>query len=87
MAKGGGIGLALMPELINIGDVVRRMEERVDIVECFDSAKNHCCITPVCILKKALHEALGSFLTTLDRYTLADILQSRGGLSALLGVS
>jgi Rrf2 family transcriptional regulator, nitric oxide-sensitive transcriptional repressor len=85
--KGGWISLARGPELINVGDVVRHMEERVDIVECFDPAKNHCRIAPVCILKRALHEALGSFLTTLDHYTLADILQSRKGLSALLGVS
>lgn len=85
--KKGGISLAHVPELIDIGDVVRHMEEHFDIVECFNSAKNHCCIEPVCILKKALHEALNSFLTTLDRYTLADILKSRRGLSALLGVS
>lgn len=85
--KKGGISLARAPELINIGDVVRRMEEHFDIVECFHTAKNHCCIAPVCILEKALHEALNSFLTTLDQYTLADILQSRKGLSVLLGVT
>jgi Rrf2 family nitric oxide-sensitive transcriptional repressor len=31
-------------------------------------------IAPVCSLKPVLNEALNSFLTTLDRYTLADLL-------------
>lgn len=84
--KKGGISLALAPELINVGDVVLA-EERFDIVECFNSAKNHCRIAPLCTLERVLDEALGSFLATLNRYTLADILQNRSGLSALLGIS
>ncbi len=84
--KNGGVSLARAPELINIGAVVHT-EERFDIVECFNSAKNHCRIAPLCTLAEVLEEALGNFLATLDRYTLADILQNQRGLSALLGLS
>ena len=34
--KGGGLRLARAPRLINLGEVVRNMEERFDIVECFN---------------------------------------------------
>jgi Rrf2 family nitric oxide-sensitive transcriptional repressor len=82
--KGGGLRLALPPEQINLGAVVRRAEANFALVECFDPAHNHCCITPACTLKTVLYEALESFLTTLDRYTLADLLHSRRGLTLLL---
>jgi Rrf2 family nitric oxide-sensitive transcriptional repressor len=82
--KGGGLRLALSPEQINLGGVVRRAEESFTLVECFDPRKNRCCIAPACILKQALHEALESFLTTLERYTLADLVHNRQGLISLL---
>ncbi len=84
--KSGGVSLARAPELINIGEVVRT-GERFNIVECFNAAKNNCRIAPLCTLMKVLDEALGSFLATLNRYTLANILQDQRGLSALLGFS
>ena len=34
--KGGGMRLSRAPKMINIGDVVRHMEDRFDIVECFN---------------------------------------------------
>jgi len=62
------------PSLIRLGDVVRKAEPNLRIAECFDAEKNTCVIAPVCSLKPVLNEALDSFLTTLDRYTLADLL-------------
>ena len=43
-----------------------------------------CQIERVCILKKALGEALEAFLAVLDRYTLADLLVPQPGLARLL---
>jgi len=72
--RGGGVSLAMEPSLIRLGDVVRKAEPTFRIAECFDAERNTCAIAPVCSLKPVLNEALNSFLTTLDRYTLADLL-------------
>jgi Rrf2 family transcriptional regulator, nitric oxide-sensitive transcriptional repressor len=82
--KGGGLSLAREPGEINIGDVVRHTEMNFDIVECFDRKTNRCTITPACILKGTLGEALSAFMGVLDRYTLADVIRNEHELSKLL---
>ncbi len=82
--KGGGIELARDPAKINIGDVVRYTEGPLKPVECFDVPRNRCVITNACGLAEVLAEACNNFLTTLDRYSLADLLKRRPGLSAVL---
>lgn len=74
--KNGGLRLNRLPEEINIGVLVRETEQDLNLVECF-SDNNQCCITPVCGLKHMLAEALDAFLTTLDQYTLADVLAEK----------
>lgn len=85
--RGGGIRLALEPEQINIGDVVRKTEDDFHLVECFNPEGNLCKISPECRLKFALHEALKAYLAVLDTYTLADVLVSKGILSELFGIT
>ncbi len=82
--KRGGMRLARSPEAINLGDVVRRTEEDMTLVQCFDPEVGHCRIESVCILRSVLGEALGTFLAVLDRYTLADLLTPRRRLARLL---
>jgi Rrf2 family nitric oxide-sensitive transcriptional repressor len=82
----GGIRLARSPEDINLGTVVRRTEVDMDLVPCFADMES-CAISRACLLKGILDEALGMFLTVLDRCTLADLIAPRRGLSALLGVA
>ncbi len=72
--RAGGVSLAREPHLIRLGDVVRQAEPTLRLAECFDAKNNACIISPVCSLKPVLKEALSSFLTTLNRYTLADLL-------------
>ncbi|MGC2461845.1 MAG: Rrf2 family transcriptional regulator [Steroidobacteraceae bacterium] len=72
--KGGGMRLARAPKLINGGDVVRDMEERFDIVECFNEEHQDCPLLPACILKSVLNEARRNFLATLDRHTPQTVL-------------
>lgn len=72
--KHGGMRLARSPELISIGEVVRRMEPNFNVVECFDAENPTCVVTAVCALKKTLHTAMNEFLDTLDRFTLADAI-------------
>lgn len=72
--KRGGLRLAGRPEDINIGKLVRETEASLQIVECFGDDKA-CVLSPVCVLKNVLNEALVAFLATLDRYTLKDLIK------------
>ena len=71
--RGGGVRLLHDPKAINVGKVVRQMEDDFHIVECFDRERNSCPITPVCSLKHALGKALQAYLAVLDDYTLQDL--------------
>lgn len=82
--KGGGMRLARLPQLINIGDVVRDMEENIDLVECFNTKNQSCPLLPACTLKSVLAEARKNFFDTLDRYTLADLLTNQSSLRKML---
>jgi Rrf2 family nitric oxide-sensitive transcriptional repressor len=82
--KGGGMRLALSPEKINVGDVVRGTEENVTLVECFDKATSDCRIAPACLLKGILGRAMREFFAVLDGYTLADLLVTRPKLLGIL---
>jgi len=81
----GGLRLALPPEQINIGDVVRKTEPNFTLVECFDGKNNKCVITPACKLKGVLGEAFRAFTAVLDQYTLADMTANREALRACFG--
>jgi Rrf2 family protein len=84
--RSGGIALGRPPQNIRVGDVVRRMEGEMSLVECFRSETNRCPITSVCQLKGVLAEARDHFLASLDRYTLADLLTHQQRLSRLFTI-
>jgi Rrf2 family nitric oxide-sensitive transcriptional repressor len=71
--KGGGIRLARPPGEIRLGDVVRTLEPDFFIVECF-STGTACTLTGNCAITGAMEGALRSFLESLDRHTLADVM-------------
>lgn len=71
--KGGGLRLARPAAEIGVGEVVRRMERGMELVECFGSGCS-CILDPSCKLKVALSKALAAFLEVLDGVTLADLL-------------
>jgi Rrf2 family nitric oxide-sensitive transcriptional repressor len=52
----GGIRLARKPAQINIGAVVRDMEETLDIVGCLER-EGYCCIETCCVLDKRAHRS------------------------------
>lgn len=74
--RSGGFTLARPPEAINLGDVVRATEPDFALVECFATG-SQCTITNQCRLPNVLNEALSAFISTLGRYTLADIMLSK----------
>jgi len=83
---GGGIALARPPKDIVIADVVRDMEDDLNLVECF-CEEGTCVIKPMCKLKTALNQALAAYLDTLERYTLLDLLRPRNQLIEVLGMT
>lgn len=81
--KKGGIRLSKDAERLSIGDVVRKTEPDLNLLECFDPRTDRCTISTVCRLKGILRRAKGAFLNELDAHTLAEI----GALPNLAGKS
>lgn len=73
--KSGGMRLARPPGETRVGDIVRDMEENLEIINC--DAPNSCVILPDCRLKNVLTDARDAFLATLDRVTLEDLIRRR----------
>jgi len=69
--KNGGICLARPPEQINIGQVIRDLENHLDGVDCITSS---CQLISGCELKKALSEAMNAFLSVMEKYYLTDLV-------------
>lgn len=84
--RNGGIRLAKNPEEINVGYVVKKMEDDFHILECFNQGANHCIISPACNLKRILDKALKAFLDVLDEYTLDDLVINEDELLKLMGI-
>lgn len=83
--RNGGIKLAQAPKDINIGTIVRDLEQDSYLLECFDRERNQCILSPACKLKHALHEALEAFYSVLDKYTLKDLIVNEEELLELMG--
>lgn len=77
--RNGGLMLARSPEAINVGAVVRELEQMDGFVACMGGSAQ-CVIDGLCGLKPALGGALEAFLAHLDGFTLADITSNRSAL-------
>ena len=71
---GGGSILAQKPDNIRLGDIVSLLETDQALVECFLSNGNACTLTPRCQLKAKLSHAEATFISDLNRSTLADCI-------------
>jgi len=85
--KGGGMQLAMAPQHIVVGRVVRAAEGAAMPAECFGEEPDRCSIARICRLRGVLKEAVDAFYAALDRYTLADITQNRAAMSRVLGIT
>ena len=72
--KGGGSRLLLSPQQIDIGMVVRALEDDLSIIDCVNS---NCRLMPACELRGVIQQAMDAFLGVLDQYTLEDIVAHR----------
>ncbi|MEP4039233.1 Rrf2 family transcriptional regulator [Pseudophaeobacter sp.] len=82
--RNGGMRLALPPEAISIGGLLRKSERGTPLVECMKEDGGCCVMTPACGLLPILNEAQEMFFTTLDSKTLQDVLNGNGGMRNLL---
>ena len=82
--KGGGIRLARPADEIRLGQVVQASEGHQPIVECLGESASNCCIVPACQLAGILEEAFSALFTSLDRYTLADLMGKKIAMQHLL---
>lgn len=80
--RGGGLRLAVAPEDICIGDLVRATEN-LTLVECFDTENNTCPLASDCSLEVLFHRATSAFLAVLDETTLAQLLPASSALVAI----
>ena len=86
--KNGGLRLSRPAAQINIGALVRDMENDMAIAECF-GPRNQCLLAPACGLAGLFAEALEAFLAVLDRHSLEDVLpgRQRAQLVKILGAT
>lgn len=68
---GGGIRLARPADAITLGQVVRFLEQRYAITECFRADGGACLLTPRCRLRSRLAAAREVFLEELDKTSVA----------------
>lgn len=83
--RAGGVRLAMDPEAIRVGEVVRAAQGDTAPVECLGADGGDCRITGACRLPGILGEALDAFYSTLDRYTVADLVTQSRPLQRTLG--
>ena len=84
--KNGGLRLARAASDIGVGAVVREMEPELGVLGCLQDEPGYCRIEECCGLRRALRDATAAFLATLDRYTIADLLEPRRRLVRLLDI-
>lgn len=82
--RSGGIRLAITPDKINVGAVVRDLGDEFPVVECMKIDGGGCVLSPICLLKAVVREALGAYLSVFDKFTLADLVANRSQLAIVL---
>lgn len=75
--KSGGVVLAVAPETIKIGQLIRALEGDQAVVECFRPDGGNCTLTAGCRLRGHLRQARDGFYRGLDQHTIAGCLPQR----------
>jgi len=84
LGRGGGLKLARPAKDLNVGAIVRSLEDTGNFVECFNAITNDCVVTPVCGLRHVLSDGMEALLSHLDRFTIADLVGNRKKFSLVL---
>ncbi len=82
--RNGGFRLARPAHEITVGAVIRKTEDTLDLVECFNSETNSCPLITGCKLNQLLTRAMAGFMAEMDQVTIEDITANQKQLLALL---
>ncbi len=74
---GGGVKLAVAPEEIRVGTLIRQLEGDQPVVECFRADGGCCTLTQRCRLRGFIRDAREAFYRSLDAHTVADCLKPK----------
>ena len=74
--KGGGLALTHEPASYRLGDLIHVMEGGRPLIDC---AEPPCALREGCRLNTALDKALDAFYSSLNSYTLSDIVTASTG--------
>ena len=72
--RSGGLKLAWPADRINVGTVVRRMEDTGGFVDCSEPSGKGCIVTPVCGLRHVLANSIEAYMEYLDQYMVDDLI-------------
>lgn len=84
--RNGGFRLAKPARDITVGAVIRKTEDTLELVECFNSETNTCPLISDCKLNKTLMRAMKNFMDEMDSVTIEDITSNQRELLARLKV-
>lgn len=79
--KMGGFRLGKPANEINLGQLVRALENSLTPIDC---SKPYCRFSPACQLKGVLAQAVAAYLSVLEQYSLLDIVNNQSELLELL---
>ncbi len=77
--RGGGMRLAVQPQEINIGEIVKKFEPEMQMIDCTE-----CPLRGNCSLPKPMAEAVIAFLGVLNKYSLKDVMETSPQMARLL---
>ena len=72
--RSGGFTLRRDPREIRLGQIIRDLEPSLALAECF-TPDSTCPMTSSCELASALYQARAAFFDSLDRYSIADLIE------------
>ena len=83
---GGGFTLAMPPNQIGLGQVMRLAEADETVIDCRERSGGRCRIFPACRLKGVLDEAAAAFFAALDNYSLNDLVKRPAEMKTVLKI-
>lgn len=78
--RNGGLRLAIQPQQLRLGEVLRALEPTTELVNCDEPP---CVLRSTCQLKHALRTGMRAFHEQMDAYTLADVCSNRTGAALI----